>query len=79
MGFALGHLPTYESEEETGWKVVHGDVFRPPVNSGLLSVYVGAGVQISGMTLTTLIFALLGFLSPSNRGGLMTAMVLSWA
>ncbi|XP_035838757.1 transmembrane 9 superfamily member 7 [Helianthus annuus] len=70
--------PQDESEEETGWKVVHGDVFRPPVNSRLLSVYVGAGVQIFGMTLTTLIFALLGFLSPSNRGGLMTAMVLSW-
>uniref|UniRef100_A0A251UUG8 Transmembrane 9 superfamily member n=2 Tax=Helianthus annuus TaxID=4232 RepID=A0A251UUG8_HELAN len=70
--------PQDESEEETGWKVVHGDVFRGPVNSELLSVYVGAGVQIFGMTLTTLIFALLGFLSPSNRGGLMTATVLSW-
>ncbi|KAG2305685.1 hypothetical protein Bca52824_025433 [Brassica carinata] len=23
-----------EAQEETGWKLVHGDVFRPPVNSG---------------------------------------------
>lgn len=30
------------------------------------------------MSLVTMIFALLGFLSPSNRGGLMTAMVLLW-
>ncbi|CAL9053798.1 unnamed protein product [Musa banksii] len=67
-----------EAQEETGWKLVHGDVFRPPVNSGLLCVYVGTGVQFFGMTLVTMIFALLGFLSPSNRGGLMTAMVLLW-
>ncbi|XP_073309674.1 transmembrane 9 superfamily member 7-like [Primulina huaijiensis] len=67
-----------EAQEETGWKLVHGDVFRAPINSGLLCVYVGTGVQIFGMTLVTMIFALLGFLSPSNRGGLMTAMVLLW-
>ncbi|GER53515.1 endomembrane protein 70 protein family [Striga asiatica] len=67
-----------EAQEETGWKLVHGDIFRAPVNSGLLCVYVGTGVQIFGMTLVTMIFALLGFLSPSNRGGLMTAMVLLW-
>ncbi|GAB4853793.1 Transmembrane 9 super member 7 [Ancistrocladus abbreviatus] len=67
-----------EAQEETGWKLVHGDVFRPPENSSLLCVYVGTGVQVFGMTLVTMIFALLGFLSPSNRGGLMTAMVLLW-
>ncbi|KAF5745490.1 putative Endosomal P24A protein precursor [Tripterygium wilfordii] len=67
-----------EAQEETGWKLVHGDVFRAPVNSGLLCVYVGTGVQIFGMALVTMIFALFGFLSPSNRGGLMTAMVLLW-
>ncbi|KAL8160857.1 hypothetical protein V2J09_012346 [Rumex salicifolius] len=67
-----------EAQEETGWKLVHGDVFRPPMNAGLLCVYTGTGVQAFGMTLVTMIFALLGFLSPSNRGGLMTAMVLLW-
>ncbi|CAL9102057.1 unnamed protein product [Musa textilis] len=67
-----------EAQEETGWKLVHGDVFRSPTNYGLLCVYVGTGVQFFGMTLVTMIFALLGFLSPSNRGGLMTAMVLLW-
>ncbi|KAK9207812.1 hypothetical protein WN944_000159 [Citrus x changshan-huyou] len=67
-----------EAQEETGWKLVHGDVFRPPTNSDLLCVYVGTGVQFFGMMLVTMIFALLGFLSPSNRGGLMTAMLLLW-
>ncbi|OAY68861.1 Transmembrane 9 superfamily member 9 [Ananas comosus] len=67
-----------EAQEETGWKLVHGDVFRPPSNSDLLCVYVGTGVQFFGMLLVTMIFAVLGFLSPSNRGGLMTAMLLLW-
>ncbi|KAG0453817.1 hypothetical protein HPP92_025121 [Vanilla planifolia] len=67
-----------EAQEETGWKLVHGDVFRPPNNSDLLCVYVGTGVQFFGMLLVTMIFAVLGFLSPSNRGGLMSAMLLLW-
>eukprot|EP00246_Nothoceros_aenigmaticus_P011426 TRINITY_DN3106_c0_g1_i2.p1 TRINITY_DN3106_c0_g1~~TRINITY_DN3106_c0_g1_i2.p1 ORF type:complete len:609 (+),score=104.45 TRINITY_DN3106_c0_g1_i2:83-1909(+) len=67
-----------EAQEETGWKLVHGDVFRPPTNAGLLCVYVGTGVQFFGMTLVTMVFAVLGFLSPANRGGLMTAMLLLW-
>ncbi|CAG7891456.1 unnamed protein product [Brassica rapa] len=67
-----------EAQEETGWKLVHGDVFRLPANSDLLCVYVGTGVQCLGMVFVTMIFAMLGFLSPSNRGGLMTAMLLLW-
>jgi len=65
-----------EEAEETGWKLVHGDVFRPPNRPMLLSVLIGSGVQVVGMTLVTMIFAVLGFLSPANRGGLATAMVV---
>ena len=32
--------------EETGWKLVHGDVFRPPKNYTLLCSFLGSGVQI---------------------------------
>ncbi|KAL2480171.1 Transmembrane 9 superfamily member 7 [Abeliophyllum distichum] len=67
-----------EVHEESGWKLVHADVFRPPNDYSLLCVYVGTGVQVFGMTFVTMIFALLGFLSPSNRGGLMTIMVFLW-
>ncbi|GAA0164193.1 transporter [Lithospermum erythrorhizon] len=67
-----------EAQEETGWKLVHGDAFRPPTNSDLLCVYAGTGVQMFGMILVMMMFAVLGFLSPSNRGGLMTAMLLLW-
>eukprot|EP00742_Colponemidia_sp_Colp-10_P000929 GILJ01001007.1.p1 GENE.GILJ01001007.1~~GILJ01001007.1.p1 ORF type:complete len:642 (+),score=115.94 GILJ01001007.1:20-1945(+) len=67
---------TEEAQEETGWKLVHGDVFRPPVHPLLLSVYVGSGVQCFAMAVSTLFFAVLGFLSPANRGGLLLAMLL---
>uniref|UniRef100_A0A8D8UJQ7 Transmembrane 9 superfamily member n=1 Tax=Cacopsylla melanoneura TaxID=428564 RepID=A0A8D8UJQ7_9HEMI len=64
-------------QEEFGWKLVHGDVFRPPRKGMLLSVLLGSGVQILMMTMVTLAFACLGFLSPANRGALMTcAMVM---
>lgn len=66
-----------DAHEEFGWKLVHGDVFRPPRKGMLLSVLLGSGVQIFYMTLVTLAFACLGFLSPANRGALMTcAMIL---
>lgn len=71
-------LDQEEVLEETGWKLVHADVFRPPNNYSLLCVYVGTGVQVLGMTFVTIIFAMLGFLSPSTRGGLMTVMVFLW-
>ena len=35
-----------EAQEESGWKLVHGDVFRPPPRAGLLAVYLGTGVQV---------------------------------
>jgi len=65
-----------EAQEETGWKLVHGDVFRAPSKPMLLSFSVGSGVQVYAMVVITMIFAVLGFLSPANRGGLMTAMVV---
>jgi len=65
-----------EAAEESGWKMVHGDVFRPPPAAGALAVATGTGVQLLGMTGVTICFAVLGFLSPANRGGLMTALLL---
>lgn len=41
-------------EEEYGWKLVHGDVFRPPTKSLLLTVLLGSGCQIGIMSFITL-------------------------
>ncbi|KAI8052467.1 putative endosomal integral membrane protein [Syncephalis plumigaleata] len=61
--------------EDFGWKLVHGDVFRSPPHAMLLSVLVGNGAQLLCMAAVTLIFAVLGFLSPSNRGALITVII----
>jgi transmembrane 9 superfamily protein 2/4 len=66
-----------DAGDESGWKLVHADVFRPPVQSPmLLSVFVGTGVQLCTMGFFTLSFCLLGLLSPANRGSLGTAFIL---
>ncbi|KAI9932490.1 hypothetical protein ASPWEDRAFT_33390 [Aspergillus wentii DTO 134E9] len=63
-------------QEDSGWKLVHGDVFRCPQSPLLLSVLVGNGAQLFMMTGVTVVFALLGLLSPSNRGFLATVILL---
>ena len=35
-----------DAQEEFGWKLVHGDVFRPPRKGMLLSVFLGSGAQL---------------------------------
>jgi len=68
-----------EKQEDTGWKLVHGDVFRRPKYSTLFSVSVGTGLQILGMCGVTLLFALIGLISPSRRGFLLQGMMLLFA
>ncbi|PYH46999.1 transmembrane 9 family protein [Aspergillus saccharolyticus JOP 1030-1] len=63
-------------QEDSGWKLVHGDVFRCPKAPLLLSVLVGNGAQLFMMTGVTVVFALFGLLSPANRGFLATAILI---
>ena len=75
--FALS--PSTYDREESGWKLVHADVFRPPTdNPMLLTVFVGTGAQLFFMCLVTIAFAAVGFLSPANRGSLMIAVLLTY-
>ena len=39
-----------EAIEETGWKLVHGDIFRPPKYADLLVILVGSGIQLFCMS-----------------------------
>ena len=41
-------------QEDSGWKLVHGDVFRPPKNPLFLSVLIGNGAQVFMMTGVTI-------------------------
>ena len=49
---------------------------RPRLSPLLFSVCIGTGVQLALMVLFTLTFALFGFLSPANRGSLITALLM---
>ena len=51
--------------EESGWKMVSGDVFRSPKSAMLLCVQLGSGVQIILSSFITLFFAALGAHRPS--------------
>lgn len=64
-----------DANEDFGWKLVHGDVFRPPRYAMLLSVFIGNGLQLLHMTAITLVLALLGLLSPSSRGWFATCLL----
>merc|ERR1740128_637307 len=64
-----------DSIEETGWKLVHGDVFRPPFHNKLFAAVIGSGIQIFAMLAITISFAMLGMLSPASRGALLTAAI----
>jgi len=66
-----------EDLEEYGWKLVHADAFRPPSFSPmLLAVCCGTGAQLLCMSLLTIIFSALGFMSPARRGHLLMAELL---
>lgn len=41
-------------QEDFGWKLIHGEVFRPPRKKMLLSVAVGSGMQLCAMSGVTL-------------------------
>ena len=67
----IGH----EIIDEYGWKQVCNDVFRKPKNLMLLSAFIGTGIELFLMLLHSLIFSVLGFMSPERRGGLINEVI----
>jgi len=65
--------------EETGWKLVHGDVFRVPNNKELFCAILGNGVQLLSIAVGVLFLACLGLYSHYNRGALFVAALLIFA
>ena len=66
-----------EAQEETGWKLVHGDVFRPPSFSPmLLSVAVGTGAQLGTAFTMAMLCAILKLTNSMNKGQVLTSLIL---
>ncbi|KAL3690591.1 hypothetical protein R1sor_016900 [Riccia sorocarpa] len=73
-------LETLERDvsEESGWKLVHGDVFRSPRNLVLLSALVGTGAQLAMLVLLVILFAVIGMLYV-GRGAIVTTFIVCYA
>jgi transmembrane 9 superfamily protein 2/4 len=56
-------------EDTTGWKLVHGDVFRAPAFGQLLAPLIGSGMQLVVMAIGLVALSCFGVLNPSFRGG----------
>jgi transmembrane 9 superfamily protein 3 len=54
--------------EETGWKLVHGDVFRPPAHRMLLAAAVGTGIQLVMLGLCVILLTIMGTFYEVSRG-----------
>ncbi|CAI9780877.1 unnamed protein product [Fraxinus pennsylvanica] len=70
---------TADNQEETGWKVINGDVFRYPKYKSLFAAALGSGTQLFTLTVFIFILALVGVFYPYNRGALFTALVVIYA
>eukprot|EP00899_Mesostigma_viride_P015679 jgi/Mesvir1/24111/Mv10831-RA.2 len=68
-----------EEQEETGWKYIHGDVFRFPPYKSFFCSLLGTGTQLLIMTLFIFFLALVGVFYPYNRGALYTAIIVLYA
>ena len=46
--------------DEYGWKQVHGDVFRAPPSSLVLTSLIGAGCQLAAVFMIVTLFTIMG-------------------
>lgn len=73
---ALADEERDEDMDESGWKLVHADVFRPPDNHPMMfCVCCGGGVQLALTIFLSICFSAIGFLNPARRGSLMNGIL----
>nr|XP_027187708.1 transmembrane 9 superfamily member 2-like isoform X2 [Cicer arietinum] len=68
-----------DDQEESGWKYIHGDVFRYPRYKSLFAAAIGIGSQLFTLVIFIFMLALVGVFYPYNRGALFTALVVIYA
>ena len=64
--------------DEYGWKQVCNDVFRKPKNLFIFSAFIGTGIQLLLILILSLIYNLLGYIHPEQRGNLLNHMVIGF-
>eukprot|EP00301_Raphidiophrys_heterophryoidea_P001826 c10863_g1_i2.p1 GENE.c10863_g1_i2~~c10863_g1_i2.p1 ORF type:complete len:392 (+),score=78.85 c10863_g1_i2:48-1223(+) len=64
-----------QDDDETGWKLLSHDVFRPPRNINLLCALLGSGAQMILVFICILLLCFVGTFHPSRRGALYVAFL----
>lgn len=67
-----------DMSEESGWKLVHGDVFRPPKYLEVLAALIGTGVQLTLLVLFVILITIAGTLF-TERGTIRTVFFVCYA
>ena len=64
--------------EESGWKLVHGDVFRAPRHLPTLAALLGTGVQMATLVLFVILITIFGA-AYEGRGTIITVFIVCYA
>lgn len=76
-GISVQDIETDDDEgDESGWKLIHADVFRPPSSMPMLyCVLVGSGIQLVVSIMAAILLAAVGFINPSRRGSMLNYLL----
>lgn len=84
-GLVRTHISRYNSMDDfdegqsSGWKMLHGDVYRRPWGSRLLATFVGSGVQVTLMVLFLSLATILGVIRPDQRALVIQSAIVVFA
>jgi hypothetical protein len=65
--------------DDSGWKMIYGDVFRVPNHIMLFTACIGTGVQLLFILACVLSLAMFGQFVPGHRGALYSAAIVLYA
>ncbi|CAK7326873.1 unnamed protein product [Dovyalis caffra] len=65
--------------DQTGWKFIHGDVFRYPYHKSLFAAAIGSGTQLFTLTILVLVLGTAGAFHPYEQGYLFIALLVIYA
>ena len=68
-----------ESQEESGWKYVHGDVFRFPRGRSLFAAIICTGAQLAFLVGFVFVLALIGAFYPYDTGSVIATCIIGYA
>eukprot|EP00488_Nonionellina_sp_1-RS-2012_P003294 TRINITY_DN68_c0_g1_i1.p1 TRINITY_DN68_c0_g1~~TRINITY_DN68_c0_g1_i1.p1 ORF type:complete len:257 (+),score=96.65 TRINITY_DN68_c0_g1_i1:70-771(+) len=65
--------------DDSGWKRIRSDVFRPPSHPFIFSSIIGTGAQILMIVFFLLILAVIGYFYPGNHGRMYVAAIFLYS